>query len=111
MLRKKLFGYIAGILTNIGCDPIAVGGHIDHVHILCNLSKTISLSKAMELTKSNSSRWIKTQDDKYKYFGWQNGYGAFSVDKRQLAKVKSYILDQGRVHSNLSFQNEMIEIE
>ena len=39
-LREELHHYLGGILTNLDCQPIIVGGAEDHVHILCALSRT-----------------------------------------------------------------------
>ena len=38
-----------------------IGGHKDHVHILCLLHKTVALSNLIEEIKSHSSKWIKTK--------------------------------------------------
>src|SRR5690606_34210660 len=40
VLRDELHHYLGGILTNLECQPIIVGGVEDHVHLLCALSRT-----------------------------------------------------------------------
>ena len=49
---------MAGILQNIGCEPILIGGVEDHVHILSNLSRTIKVAGLVEEAKRNPSIWI-----------------------------------------------------
>ena len=39
-LRDELHRYLGGILANLECQPIIVGGVEDHVHLLCALSRT-----------------------------------------------------------------------
>jgi REP element-mobilizing transposase RayT len=39
-LREELHRYLGGILTNLSCPPIIVGGVEDHVHLLSGLSRT-----------------------------------------------------------------------
>jgi len=39
-LRLKLHAYMAGILQNFGCEPVVINGVEDHVHVLCNFSRT-----------------------------------------------------------------------
>src|SRR5215210_2509046 len=39
--RARLHAYMAGVLHNIGCEPILINGVEDHVHTLCNLSRTL----------------------------------------------------------------------
>ena len=39
-LREELHRYLGGILTNLDCQPVIVGGVADHVHLLSVLSRT-----------------------------------------------------------------------
>jgi putative transposase len=64
-----------------------VGEHVDHVHILCKLSKKIALVKLIEEVKSRSSKWMKTKGGEYSDFYWQDGYGAFSVNPSHVDTV------------------------
>ena len=78
--QQALYEYMGGILNRIGCLPVRINGVDDHVHLLCLLSRTVTTAKMMEEVKQRSSCWIKTRDPcYYRYFAWQNGYGAFSV--------------------------------
>lgn len=86
-IKDELFSYLGGICRNMECNPVQVGGHKDHVHILCLLSKKIALMKLIEEIKSHSSKWIKTKDSEYENFYWQNGYGAFSVNPVEIEIV------------------------
>lgn len=90
------------------CNPIQVGGHKDHVHILCLLLKKIALMKLLEEVKSHSSKWIKTKGKDFENFYWQNGYGAFSVNPTQIGVVKKYIMNQEEHHQKKSFQEEFL---
>jgi len=108
-IEEELYKYIGGICKNHGCHPVIVGGHKDHVHILCILSKKIALMKLLEKGKTNSSKWIKTLDIRLSDFYWQNGYGAFSVDSRQIEKVKIYIANQRDHHKVKTFKAEYLE--
>ena len=57
---SEISKYISGILKNIDCPPIIVGGFTNHIHILCILNKNIALSKMVEEVKRSSSKWIKS---------------------------------------------------
>jgi REP element-mobilizing transposase RayT len=102
-----LYAYIGSVLKENGCTPIAIGGVADHVHVLFILSKNIALSRAVELLKKHSSRWIKTINISYEHFSWQGGYGAFSVSPSVLEKTKKYILNQETHHDIISFKEEV----
>ncbi len=102
-IEEELYKYIGGICKKMECYPVKVGGHKNHVHILCLLSKKITLMKLLEKVKSHSSKWVKTIDRRMNNFYWQNGYGAFSVSPSQVNKVKSYIENQYAHHRRKSF--------
>lgn len=59
-VEQELHAYLGGICKNLECHPIKIGGYIDHIHILCMLSKKIALMKLLEEVKSHSSKWMKT---------------------------------------------------
>ena len=105
-IKPELFAYLGGICEALECHPVRVGGHDDHVHILCILSKKIALMKLLEEVKKSSSKWIKTKGEAYKNFYWQDGYGAFSVNPAEIAVVVRYIENQAAHHQKRNFQNE-----
>ena len=107
-IENELYSYLAGICNKLECYPIKVGGYTNHVHVLCNLSKKMTLVKLMEELKSHSSKWIKTKGDKYSNFYWQDGYGAFSVNPREVEVVVKYIENQKEHHRKKSFQEEFV---
>ncbi len=105
-LRSRLHAYIAGTLHNIGCEPILIGGVEDHVHILCNLSRTVTIAALVEESKKGSSKWMKDHGSAYRDFYWQGGYGAFSVSESYVEKVRTYVAGQEEHHRKISFQDE-----
>lgn len=78
-IEDELFKYIAGICRELKCPAHKIGAADDHIHIVCSLTRTLSISKLVEEIKTGSSKWIKTKGDRYNGFAWQNGYGAFSI--------------------------------
>ena len=105
-VSDMLHAYLAGICSRLECYPIEVGGHVDHVHILCKLSKKIPATKFMEELKSSSSRWMKEKFRNKGEFYWQRGYGVFSVAYTQLETVKNYIRNQAEHHKKEPFTIE-----
>ena len=104
--EEELYTYMGGICRDLECQPIKIGGFVDHVHILCMLSKKIPLMKLLEEVKSHSSKWFKTKHPSLETFYWQDGYAAFSVNPRGADRVANYIANQHAHHSRQSFQNE-----
>ena len=105
-LRTRLHSYMAGILHEIDCEPILINGVEDHVHILCNFSRSITIADLIETVKISPSRWIKKQGPQYNEFSWQRGYGVFSVSQSKVQEARTYIEGQEEHHRHISFQDE-----
>jgi putative transposase len=74
------------------------------------LSRTRTISKLIEQTKTSTSSWLKMVDGISSHFSWQGGYAAFSVSESQVPVVKKYIQQQREHHGGnrrLSFQDEL----
>jgi len=107
-LQTRLFQYIGGIARENKMKLIAAGGIADHVHLLISVSRTISISKAMQLIKGGSSKWIHDTFPEHRSFEWQEGYGAFSVSVSSKSKVITYINNQDAHHKKQDFKSEFI---
>ena len=105
----QVFAYIGGIIRNVGGYPITVGGITNHIHILATMPKTMSVSEFVQKIKANSSKWIKTVDEYYEDFAWQEGYGAFCVSPSLLKKTIRYIETQEQHHHEVSVRDEFIQ--
>lgn len=55
-IKEKLFQYLGGVCKGLECNPVKVGGHSDHVHILCLLSRKVSQMDLLEEIKKQSSK-------------------------------------------------------
>ena len=105
-VRASLHAYMATVLQNIGCPALLINSVADHVHILFELARTVSVSAAVEEVKKSSSRWIKTQGAEFAGFSWQTGYGAFAVSESNVDVVRDYVANQREHHRKKSFQEE-----
>jgi REP element-mobilizing transposase RayT len=90
--------------------PLAIGGTADHIHALLSLPGMVSFVKAVQLIKGGSSKWVHDTFPKKEKFGWQEGYGAFSVSASQLPKTIAYINNQKDHHRRKTFQEEFLEL-
>ena len=55
-LQPTLWAYMAGIAKNHNMNALAIAGIEDHAHALLNLGSTLSIAKAVQVLKANSSR-------------------------------------------------------
>ncbi len=98
---------MAKVLENLDCNAKAIGGVADHVHVLCSLSKNLSVAELVEEIKKPTSRWLKTKSPTLRDFRWQSGYAAFSVSQSGMARVREYIAAQAEHHRRHPFQDEL----
>jgi REP element-mobilizing transposase RayT len=103
---KELHPYLATALRENGSPSCHVGGVEDHVHILVELPRTISIAKLVETVKASSSKWVKGKGKVFSEFHWQSGYGAFAVNNADTEGVIKYIQNQAEHHRKTTFQEE-----
>lgn len=84
----------------------AIGGIEDHIHALIELPVAIPLPKAVNLLKSNSSRFMNQRGR----FSWQEGYAAFTVSASNVAAVARYVRNQEAHHRKMSFEDEIFAL-
>jgi REP element-mobilizing transposase RayT len=106
--REEVFAYLGGIARNLGVEPLQVGGHDDHVHLLIKTPASLPLADILRVLKTNSSRWIHDRHIFSHAFAWQDGYSAFSVSESCAAEVGTYISRQAEHHRRISFQDELL---
>lgn len=107
-LTAKLFPYMIGILRELKAKTLAINGVTDHVHLLFALPPSFSVADVMRILKTNSSRWVHETSPAKRMFGWQSGYGAFSVSQSNISDVVKYIREQEEHHRKHTFQEEFV---
>lgn len=105
--RFDLLKYLKKYSTENDITLDVVNGVEDHLHLLIRLKPTQSISSVVNLLKGASSRWINLNADLEEKFQWQNGYGVFSVSKKDISKVRSYIYNQEKHHKTVSYSKEL----
>ena len=105
-IRLDAHAYLATVLRNHECETLIVGGVEDHVHALFALSRNYSIADIVKKIKIASSKSVKEKSLALQKFGWQRGYGAFSVSQSQLDQVTRYIERQEEHHKRVTFQDE-----
>jgi REP element-mobilizing transposase RayT len=109
-LRERLWPFLGGIARQNKMKAIEIGGVDDHIHLLISLPATMPVSKAMQLIKGGSSKWVHETFPDQRQFAWQDEYGAFSVSVSQLDKIIQYIKNQEEHHRRVTFQEEFLAL-
>jgi len=55
-IREEMFRMLSHHVKESQCVSASVGGHIDHVHLLVGLSRTITIAKLVEKVKTETSK-------------------------------------------------------
>jgi REP element-mobilizing transposase RayT len=101
---------MGGIARDQGMKALVIGGVADHVHLLLSLPSTIAIANAIQQIKGGSSKWVHETFPEHSLFGWQEGYGAFSVGISQVERTTGYIRAQREHHRRKTFQEEFLAI-
>ena len=106
IFRDEMFRMLSHHVEQAGCFPKRCGGWIDHVHVVCGLSRTVTIAALVEHIKTETSKWAKSHALGVPTFAWQAGYGVFSVSQSNLPGVMEYADQQEAHHQQRSFQDE-----
>jgi REP element-mobilizing transposase RayT len=106
-IAPDLWAYMAAVLHDECKSPAKIiGGVDDHAHTLFNLARTWCVADVVQIVKTSTSKWLKTQDPRLRHFAWQTGYGAFSVSRSNLSLVEEYIRNQREHHRGQNYKDE-----
>jgi putative transposase len=109
-LRERLRPFLGGIARENKMKALEIGGVEDHVHILLSLPSIMPISKALQLIKGGSSKWVHETFPEHRLFAWQEKYGAFSASVSQLDAIIRYIKNQEEHHRKVTFQEEFLAL-
>ncbi len=106
-LQQRLWPYLGGIARENKMKALVLGGVEDHVHVLLAIPSALSVAKAIQLLKGNSSKWIHDTFPEQRAFEWQDGYGAFSIGISGVGDTTKYIEGQAEHHRKMTFREEL----
>jgi len=98
-IESRIYESMAAKCLELRCDAIAIGGDLDHVHLLAKFVSTISIAELVQGVKGSSSHLMNHEIAPKREFRWQGSYGAFTVSPNGVKQVTEYILNQKIHHS------------
>ena len=105
-IRDRLYAAIAAKCRALKCEPLAIGGIEEHVHLLARLHTTVSVAQLAKEVKGSSSHLVTHEITPNEFFKWQGAYRAFTIRKSNVDVVKTYIEDQKRHHAEQDLRAE-----
>ena len=97
-IQDDLYRYIRHKSKEYGYHLYEVNGMENHMHIVVRLPPAVSVAEAAHNLKGSASHFCNDSLDLETPFKWQEGYGAFTFAKRDLAKIVSYVQNQKARH-------------
>jgi len=78
-IRKEVFSYMSGVLTNKQHKSIIVNGYSYHVHVFFGLNPTMSISDIVSDLKRSSSLFINKKNGLREHFNGRKDTGLFLI--------------------------------
>ena len=94
-----LHGYVRQKCREMGVFFYAVNGMPDHLHLVCAIPATLSISVFMNGIKGGSSFYI-SHLPQGEALRWQSGYGHLTFATNDLARVTAYVGNQKTHHAS-----------
>ena len=98
-VEARLYAAIAAKCHALRCEMLAIGGDLDHVHLLARFAASLSIAELVQEVKGASSHLMNHEIAPHREFRWQGSYGAFTVNANGLEKVIGYIRNQKTHHA------------
>ena len=97
-IQPEIYRLILAECRKLRVELLAAGGMEDHVHLLVRVPTSLAPATLVKQVKGSTSHAINHGRGATGTFRWQEGYGAFSVSKRSVPVVSSYVLRQEHHH-------------
>ena len=94
-LEAKLYDHLRRSCVDMKVFLYALNGMPDHVHVVCSVPPTLSISATVKQLKGASARLLNGE---HTWFAWQPGYAALTFAGRDLRMVQDYVDRQKQHH-------------
>jgi REP element-mobilizing transposase RayT len=97
--EQSIYGFLVSKATGLNGVVYAVGGIVDHVHMVVAIPPAIAVSKFVGQVKGVASTRFNKSGHSQVRFEWQAEYGAFSFDAKRLPNFIDYVEGQKEHHA------------
>jgi len=98
-IEGSVYACILAEAKRLKCQPLAIGGMPDHVHLIVLLHPTTCLSKLVQQVKGSSTHLINHLLAPGGGFRWAATYAAFSMSRSHRDRAVAYVQNQKLHHS------------
>lgn len=98
-IELELYGYIQTKAKSLNCPVHAIGGTVDHIHLIVSIPPNRAVADFVMRIKGSSSHHLNHTYPN-QTFAWQWEYGVFSLGAKQLQSAIAYVQRQKQHHAN-----------
>lgn len=99
--EAALYPYIISKADTLSCIVHAIGGVEDHIHLVVSIPPTLAIADFVKNIEGSSAHYLNNAlSISSNKFGWQEGYGVFSLGSKQLERAVDYANNQKTHHLN-----------
>ena len=109
-IERRLLRNIESGAQGLGCTVLAINCTEDHVHVLLAIPTTFSIADLVKQMKGVSSHFANDELELEYQFKWQGSYGAFTVSRWDVDKIKQYVKYQKEHHATGELMQEFEEV-
>jgi len=99
-IERRLYRNIESEARKQGCTVLALNGTEDHVHLVVIFPTTITIADLLKQVKGVSSHFVNETLRPPAQFKWQGSYGAFTVSRWDVDRIKEYVKHQKEHHQS-----------
>ncbi|MEZ2227323.1 IS200/IS605 family transposase [Microcoleus sp.] len=108
--ETELYNYIIGKADTLNCIVHAIGGTENHIHLIVSIPPRQSIAEFVKNIKGSSSHYLNQILQNPNRFGWQEGYGVFSLGQTQLEQAVAYVINQKQHHLGNTVNSHLEQI-
>ncbi|MDR1484970.1 MAG: transposase [Planctomycetaceae bacterium] len=105
-VRERIEKYMTGIVNNNSCKMYSIYANPEHVHFLISRAPNLDEETLATLIANSSEKFINDNRLCTGMFHWQQTCSAFSVSKRNIRDLCTYIKNQKEHHKKYNFAEE-----
>jgi REP element-mobilizing transposase RayT len=105
-IERRLLRNIESEALGQGCTVLAINCTEDHVHVFLAMPTTVSIADLVKQMKGVSSHFANDELKLAYQFKWQGSYGAFTVSRWDVDKIKQYVKSQKEHHATGELMRE-----
>jgi REP element-mobilizing transposase RayT len=109
-IESPIYAAIVDKCRELKCEPLAIGGIENHVHLLTRFHTTVAIATLAKEIKGASSHLVTHKLTPDEFFKWQGAYGAFTIRKSDVPQVMAYVKNQKKHHADGVLDDELERI-